>query len=241
MLGASGVTVELAPTDFNKCVLDAVRVYSRVRPFRGNAALACNTTTKKYGPIETRHPGFQGVVEVRFTRNITLNPRLDPFSPETLLAANLLPGADTIGQYNLTLQSSKDARSVMSSEPEYQGMWEEDGHFYLYVDVQQTDYLVSYVWNGTYTPIPPSVMPPQGILPMTMIPDGDVDWIMDYVLARAKQILSRIRGKYEGIQNPDGATDSVDWSQLQQEANDAIITLADDLKARRRPLPPVCG
>lgn len=242
LLGASGVTVELSPKDFEKCVKDAVRSYSRLRPFRGNSSIAVNETTKRYGPLDIKHPGFQGIVEVRFTRNVPSNPRaLDPFSPETLLAANLLPSADTISDYAMMMQSSKDARSVLSSEPEYQGMWEEDGHFYLYVDMQQSDYLVSYVWTGAYCVIPPKELPSQGVLPMTMIPEGDVDWVMNYTAAVAKQILCRIRGKYEGVTNPDGATDSVDWSQLQQEATDAILSLTDDLKARRRPLSPVTG
>jgi len=240
MLGKSGVTVELAPTDIKKCVKDAVRIYSRHRPFRGNAALAVNSSIKKYGPLDIKHPGFLGVVDVQFARNIQTLP-LDPFSPETLLAANLLPSADTVGSYALVMQSSKDARSVLSSEPEYQGMWEEDGHFYLYIDLPQTNYLVSYAWTGAYVVEPPSTLPVAGVLPMTMIPEGDVDWILAWTLAQAKSILCRLRGKYEGITNPDGATDSVDWSQLQQESNDAIITLTDDLKARRRPLAPVTG
>jgi hypothetical protein len=71
------------------------------------------------------------------------------------------------------------------------------------------------------------------------IPEGDVDWMQDFAVARAKQILTRIRGKFSGIEGPDGSMNEIDFQALAEEGRTDEKDLMDELKRRRRPLAPV--
>ena len=255
-LGVSGITVELQDPDFRKSLKAALRLYNRNRPFVGNASLAVTHAQRKYGPIDTLHPGFQGVRKVDFHTQVTepAGPTVvDPFNPNIIDQGGTLGTGcnrgDTFGQIDQRLQYAEDANRVTSADKDWQGMWErvEEGgewvdHYYLYVYVPPvTPMRCSYQWTGHYVMEPPSTIPAVGVLPMTSIPDGDTDWFFDYVEARAKQILARVRGKYDGITNPDGASDTVDWNQLLDEGREDEGTLTEAIKARRRPLPPTTG
>jgi hypothetical protein len=74
---------------------------------------------------------------------------------------------------------------------------------------------------------------------MQQIPNGDVGWIMEYILVRAKQVLGRVRGKFHGIPNSEGATDDTDYSELLSEGIERQRELEEELRKRRRPLEPV--
>ena len=255
-LGSSGVTVELQDPDIRKSTLAALRLYNRNRPYIGNAALAVTHAQRKYGPIDILHPGFQGVREVRFHNRVTESAGptvIDPFNPNIIGQGGMVGAGcnagDTYGQIAQRLQYAEDANRVASADNDFQGMWErveESGEtvdrYFLYVYVSpSTPMRVSYVWTAHYSLESPTPLPAAGYLPMTSIPDGDTDWFFDYVEARAKQILARVRGKYNGIANPDGATDDVDWNELLSEGREDEGTLTEAIKARRRPLPPVTG
>lgn len=73
------------------------------------------------------------------------------------------------------------------------------------------------------------------------IPDSDTDWIFDYTMARAKMILARKIGKFGGVPTPEGGTEATDAEQLRSEAREDLTRLIDDIKKRRRPLPPAIG
>lgn len=255
-LGASGITVELQDPDFRKSLVSALRLYNRSRPFVGNAALAVTHAQRKYGPIDTLHPGFQGVRKLDFQTLVTepAGPTIvDPFNPNIIGVAGTLGAGcnqgDTYGQIDQRLKYAEDANRVASADKDWQGMWErvEEGgewvdRYYLYVYAPPiTPLRCYYQWTGHYVLETPNPVPAVGFLPMTSIPDGDTDWFFDFVEARAKQILARVRGKYDGIANPDGATDTVDWSQLLDEGRTDEERLTEAIKARRRPLPPTTG
>lgn len=257
-LGASGIDVELKDSDIRKGLIAALRVYNRSRPFVGNAKLAVNRTQRKYGPIDTLHPGFQGVRRISFvTQDTEPAPpgQIDPFNPNIISHADM-PGSgcnrgDTYGQMQQRLMYLEDSARVASADNDAQGMWEHEydssadewvDHFYIYAYVAETITIYcSYEWTGHYVLETPASVPSQGVLTLAQIPDGDVDWFMEFTLARCKQILARVRGKYEGIMNPEGATDSVDWSQLLDEGRESERDLREALDRRRRPLPPVVG
>lgn len=246
-LGSSGVDVELAQADIEKAMKDALRLYNRSRPFVGNAKLAITRAQKKYGPIDTLHGGLMGVREVRFDTRTVEAGEVDPFNPHLIQHGHTGMGGDTGGEIAQRLAYAEDVSKVMSAEPEAQPMWEPDGHLYIYVDIQQTTQVwCSYVWTAKFYFDPPAAPDPvpagwTPYLPMTMIPEGDTDWFMDFVLARAKQTLAKIRGKFEGIPNPDGGQDPVDWSALNDEGKERERELTEEMKLRRRQLPPVTG
>jgi hypothetical protein len=242
-LGYSGVDVELEDSDIAHCSRQTLRIYNRFRPRRFSKAIAVTSSTKKYELTTATHPGLVGVTEVNFVRS-DLSDTGDPFNSEdnTLLGLTTF-GGETFGEVALRRMYVEDSRRVVSSEPEWHTEWELDttttpatNTHYLYIDVPSSaTYHCSYVWNQHYTP------DADASTGMQNIPAGDVEWVMAMIASKAKQILSRIRGKFEGIPNPDGSSDTVDFSTLAQEGREEEERLIEDLKLRRRPLPPVTG
>ncbi len=236
-LGATGVDVELEEKDVMQCLKDTLRLYNRNRPQRGQAALTVTTGQKKYGPIDTLYPGFIGVVDVQFTRSDLISGRLDVFNPQSVVSeAGTLVNqqGQTLAEVDQSLQYLEMGRRILSSEPEYKAMTDRDGHYYIYVDVSDSAYQMSfdYTWHITATDRPD----PCGLW---MIPDGDTDWIIDFAVASAKIILGRKRGKHQGIVNPDGATDTTDYADILAEGREDLRDLTEKIEARRRPLSPL--
>ncbi len=97
-------------------------------------------------------------------------------------------------------------------------------------------YLCSYEYTWGVTP------DDDAATGLPWIPEGDVDWIINYTCAHVKTILARIAGgKFAGIPSPDGGTLQTDSDNLRQEGRDDLKELADEIKRRRRPLPPEIG
>lgn len=233
--GAWGIVVELEDEHIDNALKRALRIYNRSRPRHGNAALAVTAGQKKYGPINDAIKGFQGVLSVSFVDPDRLaSADIDPFEPFLVYSSTgLSTGGDTIGEWMQRLQYNEQARNVTSSEPEWKGQWESRS-YYLYIDIH-SDYLCSfeYTWHVT-----PDNNKDTGL---QFIPDGDADWIIDYTTARAKQVLSRIRGKFQGVPGPDGGESPVDWSELMSEGREDQTRLEEEIQKRRRPLPPILG
>jgi hypothetical protein len=76
---------------------------------------------------------------------------------------------------------------------------------------------------------------------MQNIPDTDVDWVLNYATARCKRILARVLGKFKGVPNLEGGVDELDAEELREEAKEEEAALIEEIRNRRRPLPPVVG
>lgn len=227
-LGASQVSIELDAKDYEKCLKDAVRVYNRNRPRRGLAALAVSEEQKKYGPLP--HPGLQGVTDVQFVTSLEEIPDPFVFGEDEMLIKGDIKG--TVGGLEMQLAYVEMARRMYGSEPDWYGAWEGKG-YYLYIDMKLRVLLCSYrfTWH-----VQPTDDPNVGL---SLIDDGDTDWITRYTLAKAKQILARVRGKFHGIPNPDGGSDDNDYSELASEGKEEERDLEAEIQKRRRPLLPV--
>lgn len=225
-LGVSALDVELEESDVEKIVKDAVRKYNRARPGRGHDKLPVTRDQKAY-TIEK--PGIRGIVKVTFVEETNFTG--DPFDPFYYNRMGLTPQGDTFAEYDQKRQYIEQARRVGSSEPEWQQRAEEQGKVTLYIDVD-SPYFVSYEYTFHYTP---DNAEGTG---MQMIPDGDVDWIMGYATALAKQIVGRKRSKFGGIVLPGGTTGETDGREMIQEGRDDQKELEEKLDKRRRPLLP---
>lgn len=230
-LGNSGVEVELDDKDIIKALKDAVRVYNHNRPRHSRATVAVTPGVKRY---VITHPGLQGVVNVAFVEPQAIaEQKVDPFDPMTFRSGNpAVP--QPYGDRELSLGYIEYARNVSSSETEWHGQWE--GEVYaLYLDVYRAGMLCGYeyIWHVIPTD--------DAALGLRHIDGSDEDWIMEYVLAKSKTVLSRIRGKFAGITNPDGASDQVDYQELANEGREDLTKLDEAIKKRRRPMFPVAG
>lgn len=228
-LGVSGVDVELSDADILKCLKDALRIYNRNRPDRIKRALSVTTSQKKYR-IDDLIPNLIGVVDVDFIRQ--RNVFGDPFDPFFNDRTGLTVTGDTYGEFDQKLHYIEQARRVGSNEPEWHPQWEDvsgERQFFLYIDAPiPVD--THFTATARFTPDDDS---------MQRIPEGDVDWILGFTLARAKKILSKIRGKFKGITGPEGATTEIDYDDLKEEGTTEETELMEEIRKRRRPLLPV--
>lgn len=234
-LGARGVKVELEQDDILECITSTLEHYNQRRPFKRHFVLAgASPTVKRYVLSPVAHPGLAGIEHVDFVEPISANSPVDPFDPFfTTLGGSAGVGAtQTFGELMQRLMYTEDAYRIINAEPEWHAGWELTDYA-LYVDLVRSGLSAAYKWSGYYSP---DFEPGTG---MQLIPGGDVEWFIKYATANAKEILGRVRGKFQGITNPDGAQDPVDYTELLQEAQQEKERLEAELDKRRPPLAPV--
>jgi len=238
-LGGSGVEVELTDGDIKVCVRKALRPYNRYLPFQGRHAITVAQATKRIR-LDNVIPNLLGVVDVEWITRRTEPAGVDPFDPYVTSLTGPTYGDETFGDVAQRLSYSEDASRIVSSEPEWHAQWEQvdvggstyENHYFVYVSVESDNVEAAVTFNARYTEEEDA----QGLL---AVPAGDVDWIIEYAIAYAKTILSRIRGKFAGITNPEGSADLVDYAELAQEGREDMEQMEEDLKLRRRPGVPV--
>jgi len=236
-LGASNVEVEAVDKDIKVALRHTLRLHNRNRPGRGVAKLSATASQKRYGPLNSGPsalPGFQGVTHVHFVNKPTNPPAIDPFDPSTILSTTVV-GAEglTFGEYAQQLYFREDVRRVLSSEPDWRAQWE-GSDYYLYVDIAATipyDVMFEYAFHFTSDSHPKTGM--------QLIPESDVDWIINMVTARVKQSLGRARAKFGGIADDQGGVQEVDGREMLQEGKEEERELKEEIRRRRRPLVPV--
>lgn len=236
-LGGRGVKVELEANDYEECVRSALEFYNQRRPFKRRYRLQnASMTTKRYVLDLSLHPGFAGVVHCEFITRTTTPAQVDAFDPfsTTIGGASLgSSGGNTFADLMQSLTYTEDASRIADAEPEWEGLWEGDVYA-LYVSIPRSNVAVGYEWSGYYS----FDNTPTGT-GMTFIPNGDVEWFIRYSTAWAKEFLGRVRGKYQGITNPDGSQDPVDNAELLSESQQEKEALELELNKRRVPLGPI--
>jgi hypothetical protein len=75
---------------------------------------------------------------------------------------------------------------------------------------------------------------------LTEIPDTDDQWLRDYTLAICKEILGRIRSKYDGIDGQESAL-KMDGSVLLSESKEERDRLTERLQKRGQIVAPIRG
>lgn len=241
-LGGQRIEVELDNKDVKSSLDHALREYARHVPGWGWSQLAAIPAQKRYR-VDTVVAGFKGVVNVQFITRRTEPSAIDPFDPYDTILGGLLVGDETFGDIDQRLMYLEDAARIVSAEPEWRGQWERvetapasgiwQDEYALYVDVVRSETLTAFRFTYGYSSDPAAQNA------MSTIPDGDVDWLLNWTVARAKRILAKIRGKFGGIPNPEGGQDDIDATGLQQEAEAEELALTDEIKLRRPPLAPV--
>lgn len=234
-LGAKGVTVELEADDYVECTKMALDFYNQRRPFTRHKKLNATTAQKRYVLDPAEHPGLAGVTYCEFITRRGQPSQVDPFDPFDTALAGVSLGAgsgETFGELALRMSYSEDAARVVDAEPDWHGDWE-GSEYVLYVELVRSHILTSYQWTGYYT------ADANVNTGMQLIPNGDVDWFIRYATACAKEILGRVRGKFQGVTNPEGSVDPVDYQELLQEAQQEKERLEEELNKRRPPLAPL--
>lgn len=237
LLGTCGVEIELSADTYKSLLRQTILLLTRSRPCRHQFTVPVSNSQKKYGPYNhTTHPGFKGVVAVQFVSD-TVADRVDPFDTFNNIRSQTLQVADgsTFGDIDLQLTSRKQARAIASTETEWKGQWERDGNYYLYISTggQTLQCSVTYTWNMTADDDPATGL--------RWVDADDVGWVIEYGTALAKQVLSRVRGKHQGVIGPDGNVLSLDHIELASEGREDAERLRIEIENRRRPLSPIIG
>jgi hypothetical protein len=232
-LGHSGIMVELQSNDLTTALKSAVRKYNRWAPMRARAVQQVSASQRKYGPLQTRdgHSRMKGVVRVEFLDPRTVESEgLDPFDPFSYFTPSGYTIAGmTFGELMQTYQYREVAARLVDAEPEWLGQWEGQ-NYYLYIDAP-TPVICSYEFTWGLS------VDDDASTGMGLLPDGDIEWVVEYATAKAKTILGRIRGKFMGIPGPEGDL-QIDADTLLQEARDDMQRLEEELRRRRRPFLP---
>ena len=245
-LGGGGVTIEMTPDDWKTSIEDALEVYGRKRPARRFARVDAVTSTRRYllydanatTPVFPRidAPQVAGVLHVHFITRRTQPSQVDPFDPFDTALAGITLGSgsgETFAEIYQRLAYTEDAARVVDSEPEYEAVWDGD-LLYLYLDIVRSHVQTVVEYSAYWTNDPADT-----VTNMNRIPQGDVDWFMDYIEALASIKVGRKRNKFGGVPNPEGGVDQTDGADLISQGIADKERLEGVLRGRRRPLPPL--
>jgi len=250
-LGDGRVVVELDDKHYEVCMQDAIDAINRFLPGwrRSLAGLGgASGSLKKYLVPVGDLPGFIDVIDVEFIRpELTGGVGLaeNPFVLEQHVLHDTGMG---FGDYAHSMAAYEDSKRVYSTDPDWEGHWELDTSdpsdpqqvFYLYVDlpdgIQYAPYQVSYTYAFHYE------VSDDKLLGLPAIPAPRHQWFRKFCLARAKQVVSRIRGKFRGIPGADdGSQFELDFDDMRNEGIEDERSLLEDLQRQVRQLPPLTG
>lgn len=238
-LGSSALEVELSQNDIRLSLRRALREYNRYLPRWGRLALPVTSSQKRYR-IDDLIPNLIGVVDVQFITRRVEPADVDPFDPYVTSLAGPNYGDETFGDVAQRLAYAEDAQRIISSEPEWHGQWEvvDDGtnpaenQYALYVSFERVGSDAALTFTQRYTM-------EEDAYGLLGIPQGDVDLLVEFTTAFSMRTLARIRGKFYGITNPEGSTDTVDYVELDQRGEQEIERIREAFRARKPPYVPV--
>jgi len=250
-LGASALDIEVSEGDVDACLKQAIRLLNRYLPKQDVGIIESPQQTQGLGTaggskhrLDDKHPGIIAVVDCEFSPITQIEGGAyfeNPFVYSPVRSA----GGESAGTYGVTRAYYEDGRRVFSADPEWYTNHETvanattgelERHLYLYLSLPEYTsqfWRVMYRYNYQYTP---DDDPYTGV--GTIRPDLE-EWVFRYVEAQAKIILSRIRGKFGGVVETQGAFAQLDAMNLQQEAQQDLYALEEDLRSRQRPIPPL--
>lgn len=230
VLGEGIVDIELKAGQHAASLRRTMATYNRYRaPWKTAVLTGASSATKRYALTQT---GLRGVIDVQFVPTTISSDALDPFSlAQTAQQSQLSP---TYGEMEQERGYLEQARRVMATDPDWYGQREDDGVYYLYVDIRSPhDVMFTYVMDLTADD--------NATTGLSQVDTTDVDWFLDYYVAQCSTMLGRGLRKHGGVAMPEGGTESLDGESLRSEAREDLTRLEDTIKSRRRPLPIVTG
>ena len=214
------MVVELNEDHYGEIIRNTLRVYNRWNPIQVITAIPASRDTKRYQLSSGDGEDFAGITGVyRVDPNVVSILNNDYENPFTLTRNRVY--LSQVGGYGadfaLYTQMSEILEKVYSST----FTWDhrvENGEHYVYADNlpnESNSLAVTWFKNRTVADIEPN----------------DEDWVIDYAIAKAKEILGSIRGKFSQV--PAGNT-SIDLGgrELRQDGLDRIKELVEELQLR---------
>jgi hypothetical protein len=210
-LGAGVITIELTAHQMEECIKAAVFEYSRLLPLK----LSGVVTAPRWGQVDMTSLGYgRGILNVQIERESALDTGFGFSYPISMIVAGgASPGVVRPGVLEETLGYLEMARRVVGADFEW--IWNAP---YLYVkNVPMHSSKLFYICADNHI--------------IQTIPTSDQEWINKFALARAKQIVGAIRGKYSGVSTPGGGT-SLDGSEMKSTGAQEEQMLLEELRKK---------
>lgn len=239
-LGAESIDVEISTQTLNLAIADAIRMLNQWHPPVGWGVINFTSSMPLY---TIAIPGLYGILEVDCVKNwfgtanntgLGLSPFL--YYPGFMFAYSPFGMAgDTAGDFDMEMTYQKSSRIIFGRDFDWNARLVSIGTVQLFVRAGAGSQVqFQYVWHITADDDPQT-----GV---SFIPSSDVDWVRYFIIARAKQVLGRILRKYgNGVNMPDGGSESLDGSALVSEGKEEQKELEQKIRKRRRPLSPQRG
>jgi len=220
-LGAGVVRVELKDEHIDAAAMEALRVYSRYRPLR------------RFVPVEL----VEGVVEYSMDYDVLGIYKMDFVHRQVSLAVvedifhrRYYEPIHDMDQYITYLQYIDTLKRVLSIEPEW--------HFERSLKEGAPPKLYIHAPNQANTILALAVCIVKR--PLHHVPYLHEDWIQRYALAFCKEVLGRVRGKWQGVPSPSGGQ-GLDASTLLSESAQEMQQLDQEIRGWQTDTPPLWG
>lgn len=223
MLGEPVVKVELTDEQLTELINQALDSYGTYKPVEKMGTLNVLADTQKY--TLTANQVGRGIVEWFPKHPFLRSPSLDQF--DVFKYHSHLPNLEP-GDYFMERQWWKAVRESAGSDDDWEFILDPTtggGTFYISPSPSE-GYTGSYIY----------VVDPT----LTEVPTTDDDWIKDYALAMAKQILGHIRRKFGNVQGAETSLD-LDGAELISEGTEARRELEEYLTGRGQIIAPIRG
>lgn len=231
-LGGSQTDVELVKDDILEGIVSAVEVYNQYRPREMRTTLPNASGNGVYYINRTGLIGVKGV-DTASRLPASTDYMFDPF----LNYVSRPDYAPSLAM--LQMQYAKSLQKIAGTDLAWYGQWEQDRNngqnkvFALYIRMPPGNDIAC---GFTYTFAVTADDHPQTGL--SWIKKTDHDWFINFVEAKAKQILGPIRDKFSGIPDVNGGQSPNNGATITEQGRQDEERLTAVIKGRRKPLPP---
>ena len=220
-LGAGLIRIELKDHAIDAASSEALRIYSRYCPLRRFIQIPLIENINEY-PMEE---DVIGVYKMDW-----VNRQVSLAVVEDIFHRRYYEPIHDMDQYVTYLQYIDTLKRVLSIEPEW--------HFERALKEHTKPVLWVTAPNQANTILALIVAIVKR--PLHQIPYTHEDWIQRYSLAFCKEILGRVRGKWQNIPSPSGGQ-GLDAQTLLSEAREEFQTLDQEIRGWQTDMPPIWG
>lgn len=220
-LGAGLVRVELKDYHIDAATQEALRVYCRYRPLRRFIQLPLIENIHQY-PLDNDVIGVYKMDWVHRQSSLAV--------VEDIFHRRYYEPVHDMDQYVHYLQYIDTLKRVLSIEPEW--------HFERSLKKGAAPILHVHAPNQANTILVLIVAIVKR--PLHQVPFGHEDWIQRYALAFCKEILGRVRGKWQNVVAPAGGQ-GLDAQTLLSEAQQEFQILDQEIRGWQTDMPPIWG
>lgn len=220
-LGAGVIRVELKDEHIDAATGEALRIYSRYRPLRRLIRVPLVENIKEY-PLDKDVVGVYKMDWIHRQASLAV--------VEDIFHRRYYEPNHDMDQYMHYLQYIDTLKRVLSIEPEW--------HFERALNEHGSPTLWVHAPNQANTVL--VIVDAVVKRPLHHVPYSHEDWIQRYSLAFCKEVLGRVRGKWQSLPSPTGGQ-GLDSASLLGESREELQILDQEIRGWQVDMPPIWG